>query len=351
MQHEHLAVLFQTAAGILENSDVTYWADFGTLLGCKRGNDLIWRDTDVDLAILASDRPKMLKLKPTFVAEGIAFEFRDCGPACGGKIRLRDSLGFYGDIDMFTFSSSAAAGVYITREELNSQGFNPDAIRPEKVKPSEGYAKHFRGFALDPTTEFIGLDSLDEYTPSKDAEEQAKALPMKEHSPWFTGSRPAPSNSILYCLTMGTNEGNARDTVPSEWVFGDQVAAFASASGGDHTQRSRMTCAPEKITITTPEKSPELLVYRYGEDWHVQHPYSKGVDSQIIDLWKAAFPMVADLAYAIKIAVRAYETGGWHSEVLPLMNVFVIFVIMLIWAVMHCSGTNVPLCIRLTKLW
>jgi hypothetical protein len=162
LQHDRLAILFETVYGILNSANVVYWADFGTLLGCTRANGLIWRDTDVDVAVLQQERPKVMHLEGKFEAAGIKINYRDCGPACGGKLRLTDDLGFYCDIDMFTTSSTIASGVYTTRDHLRSQGLDPDDLRPMKLKASQGYARHFKGFLAESTDSTIGLDSLDQ---------------------------------------------------------------------------------------------------------------------------------------------------------------------------------------------
>jgi hypothetical protein len=41
----------------LNNNNVEYWADFGTLLGIVRENDIIWWDTDVDVVVV--DTPEL----------------------------------------------------------------------------------------------------------------------------------------------------------------------------------------------------------------------------------------------------------------------------------------------------
>ena len=41
----------------LNNNQVEYWADFGTLLGIVRENDIIWGDTDVDVSVV--DTPEL----------------------------------------------------------------------------------------------------------------------------------------------------------------------------------------------------------------------------------------------------------------------------------------------------
>jgi len=39
----------------LNNHNVDYWADFGTLLGIVREDDIIWKDNDVDVVVVNSN--------------------------------------------------------------------------------------------------------------------------------------------------------------------------------------------------------------------------------------------------------------------------------------------------------
>jgi hypothetical protein len=55
---------------LLEKRGITHWADFGTLLGAVRDEDLIPWDEDVDLGALAADTKAILSLKPEFEAAG-----------------------------------------------------------------------------------------------------------------------------------------------------------------------------------------------------------------------------------------------------------------------------------------
>src|SRR5215213_3066884 len=53
-------------ASILDAHGVDYWADFGTLLGIRREQDIILGDKDADVSVLASEKPKILELRDAF---------------------------------------------------------------------------------------------------------------------------------------------------------------------------------------------------------------------------------------------------------------------------------------------
>jgi len=59
--HTRRHLLRQMLADLCRNLDhVTYWLDFGSLLGIHRDGDLILHDNDVDLAVLDPDWPALL---------------------------------------------------------------------------------------------------------------------------------------------------------------------------------------------------------------------------------------------------------------------------------------------------
>ena len=60
--------LFKT----LNENEVTYWADFGTLLGLYRENDIILKDNDIDVCIIDDEKThkKMSKVLETMSKKG-----------------------------------------------------------------------------------------------------------------------------------------------------------------------------------------------------------------------------------------------------------------------------------------
>ena len=48
--------------GVLNDHNIFYWADYGTLLGIIRDGDIIKHDDDIDLSVLASDWHKVKKI-------------------------------------------------------------------------------------------------------------------------------------------------------------------------------------------------------------------------------------------------------------------------------------------------
>lgn len=52
IRHILLRYLLTRTCKVLNKYGIVYWADFGTLLGLVRNNDIIWGDNDVDLCII-----------------------------------------------------------------------------------------------------------------------------------------------------------------------------------------------------------------------------------------------------------------------------------------------------------
>ncbi len=53
---------------LLDEREIRYWADFGTLLGLIREGDLILGDKDADLCVLADELPRIAELRTPFAA-------------------------------------------------------------------------------------------------------------------------------------------------------------------------------------------------------------------------------------------------------------------------------------------
>jgi hypothetical protein len=59
--------------------DVTWWMDYGTLLGAAMNGRFYWNDKDCDIGILAEDQSKVLRMQPLFEDAGFDFLYQPPG--------------------------------------------------------------------------------------------------------------------------------------------------------------------------------------------------------------------------------------------------------------------------------
>ena len=64
-RRNNLRYLFNTFIDEINNTDIEYWIDHGTLLGYFRDKDIICGDDDIDICILYKDNNKLKKLLNT----------------------------------------------------------------------------------------------------------------------------------------------------------------------------------------------------------------------------------------------------------------------------------------------
>jgi hypothetical protein len=66
----HVRRVMADLAALMDGAGITWWADYGTLLGYVRNGGMIPFDKDGDLGILATDRDKLLSLMPVLMQKG-----------------------------------------------------------------------------------------------------------------------------------------------------------------------------------------------------------------------------------------------------------------------------------------
>ena len=75
----HLLEMTFAVADVLERHGITFWLDYGTLLGAVRSGELIPWDDDVDLGILAADLPRVHALGEEIARAGFWLDLRTEG--------------------------------------------------------------------------------------------------------------------------------------------------------------------------------------------------------------------------------------------------------------------------------
>ena len=109
---------------VFDEHDISYWLDFGTLLGAVRGGRSIPHDTDGDLCLFLKDKERDLDLIPRFQKDGFAMNF--IKPKFDDMlIKVTRSKKNYMMVDLFFWEHDHFAGIY-WGNGLNSPKSFPD---------------------------------------------------------------------------------------------------------------------------------------------------------------------------------------------------------------------------------
>lgn len=97
---------------LFENNKITYWLDFGTLLGAVREGRSIPHDTDGDMCLFLVDREKVLSLAPQAKKDGFLINFIKPVNATDTHIKVCRSKKNFMIVDLFFWIHDDIAGVY-----------------------------------------------------------------------------------------------------------------------------------------------------------------------------------------------------------------------------------------------
>ena len=102
---------------VLGAHGVTYWSDFGTLLGLVRDGDIILGDKDVDLCVLDGERPRVMGAAADFASRGYALTGE--GGAKRKLMRVFDRrTPFYADIYPYVPEGDTLRSVLDPRDDV-----------------------------------------------------------------------------------------------------------------------------------------------------------------------------------------------------------------------------------------
>lgn len=115
-RREALRRILKDVTGVLNRHQVSYWADFGTLLGLVREGDVILGDKDVDLCVLDVERPRVMAAQADFAALG--YRLTGEGGAARKLMRVFDGrTPFYVDIYPFVHDGDTLKSPLDPRED------------------------------------------------------------------------------------------------------------------------------------------------------------------------------------------------------------------------------------------
>jgi hypothetical protein len=102
---------------VLNTHGVDYWCDFGTLLGYYRDHDVIRSDYDVDLCLMAAEKPKLIALVAAFKARG--YTLTDSNGTTKLVIRIKnDRTGYYADTYIYRPDGAMARSTFRSVEDV-----------------------------------------------------------------------------------------------------------------------------------------------------------------------------------------------------------------------------------------
>jgi len=109
--------VLRDVAELLGTHGVTYWSDFGTLLGLVRDGDIILGDKDVDLCVLDRERPLVMGAAADFAARGYVLTGE--GGARRKLMRVFDRrTPFYADIYPYVPEGDTLRSVLDPRDDV-----------------------------------------------------------------------------------------------------------------------------------------------------------------------------------------------------------------------------------------
>jgi hypothetical protein len=190
---ESLRVLIKTVSHALEMHNVTYWVDYGTVLGAYRYCDVIPWDHDADIGYLESERKKV---KQAAAAVNLY-----------KKISMSETQASYGNytLDLFVWKkvkdwwSFSSIGNFLTRREDTADNYKLDSLHPK--------SNAFKIFLLNLFLEHLPFNFLNTRTKVRIADFEVYTLRSAEELVrWrypLTYDKVVPF--FLYCLNTFYN--------------------------------------------------------------------------------------------------------------------------------------------------
>jgi len=112
--------VLRDVAEVLRAREVTYWSDFGTLLGLVRDGDIILGDKDVDLCVLDRDRCLVMAAAADFATRG--YFLTGEGGARRNLMRVFDlKTPFYADIYPYLPEGATLKSVLDPRDDVPAE--------------------------------------------------------------------------------------------------------------------------------------------------------------------------------------------------------------------------------------
>ena len=106
---KHLREIIFYLSDLFEQRNITYWMDFGTLLGAVRNNRSIPHDTDGDLCLFLKDRLEIIELSDRMSNDG--FHMGPTNNGGDGHIKIYRSSTNHMAVDLFFWNINPKTGI------------------------------------------------------------------------------------------------------------------------------------------------------------------------------------------------------------------------------------------------
>jgi len=116
----HIRYLLTQTCKALNNANVEYWIDFGSLLGIYRENDIIEGDNDGDICIIGENKEKMKKVKEELNKLNIKLYREKTWDAYCCKYKYFHNSSIHGFIDIYINKINKENDTYIGATGVNS---------------------------------------------------------------------------------------------------------------------------------------------------------------------------------------------------------------------------------------
>jgi hypothetical protein len=113
---KHLREIIFYLSDLFKELEITYWMDFGTLLGAVRNNRTIPHDTDGDFCLFLKDRLEIIELSSRISNDG--FHIGPTNDRGDGHIKIYRSSKNHMAVDLFFWHLNKSTGI------LSSGGLN-----------------------------------------------------------------------------------------------------------------------------------------------------------------------------------------------------------------------------------
>jgi hypothetical protein len=184
--------LLRYVTELLTHEGITWWADYGTVLGAVRHGGMVPWDKDTDLGVLESDRGKIMDLGRRLKRAGLEF----CG-AASGTIKFRASSVNHTNCDCFAWAEDPRGIMRRNRYVASVDRFKGREFPASRLWPLT--TVEFHGMTLfapksvrDPATPVPeGFDCFDKAIAATGSWflEHRYGSPKDTDRPWWVGVR------------------------------------------------------------------------------------------------------------------------------------------------------------------